>query len=818
MADLNSMVNNFLDNLLGTFLPDANNEDKELVIPDVPGVSLGDDTLRLLIGYINTSGKKKDWWDMHVKDYKNARLLMELDRREQVDVVLVITAILATCNSLMVTSAPLFNDSRPRNLFGLKQLLSSFLRKKLPFGEDSLCQLLQYLSEINWMLFQGWISVNGFLKQVEDFVAVNGLPKELSAKLTQLKQQFSETRAYADSRKVLNRIATIQQTGSGAAKEIELRTGEAWTSQLHSQLDCMEPPVRNKWYALLTVCQQASSAKPTKKWLKETRALIDDIGTAAFEPVLSAVLPEIGKPGPSEKRTFDYYSLPGDPTMVHTTHSDLLRGLVWSTCLVENETLVRIVGDAADVCFKKIPDIGPRAPRIGNACLYSLANSGLPGVAQLSRLEGRVKHASSRKQVAKALDMAAVNAGMSKAELAEISVPMLGLNAVGELRRPLGDHYAMISVESSRKVSLCWFKPDGKEQKSVPAALKESFSKDVRELKKTVKEIEKLLPAQRDRIERSFLDRRSWLTNDTEVELWHPLNSTPNDILDWRNWLDRNRVQQPFKQAHREIYLLTGAERETETYSNRFAAHILKQHQFSALCRERGWHYTLQGQWDSHNVPFIDREDWGIRVEFRVDAGDHGGEATDMGIFLYVASDQVRFHSLNENRPLSMEEVPALFFSELMRDVDLFVGVGSVGNDPNWLDGGPEGHYHTYWHNYSFGNLSQMAKIRKEVLEGLLPRLKIADRCSFSDKFLVVRGDIRTYKIHLGSSNILMSPNDQYLCIVAGRGVSSPANERIFLPFEGDGTLSLILSKAFLLAEDSKIKDPVITQQIKRKE
>lgn len=869
MADLNSMVKNFLDNLLGTKVPKAGSKTKELTIPDIPGVSLSDDTLHLLIGYINTSGKKQYWWDVDAKDHKNARLLMELDRREQVDVVLVVTAILATSNSLTVTSVLLFNDSRQRNLFGLKSLLSSLLRKKLPFEEGSLCQLLQYLCDINWMLFQEWISVNGFLKQVEYFVTDNGLSKELSAKLTRLKRTFAKSSGYAESRKVLNRIRKIQQGDASAVEEINLKTGEAWTSQLQSQLDNMEPALRNKWYALLTACQQASSAKPTKKWLKETKALIENIGTGSLVSVLLSVLPEIGKPGPSEKRTFQYSSRQNDPTMVHTTHCDLLRGLVWSAGLVENKDLTAIVGDAADVCFKKIPDIGPRAPKIGNACLYALASSSLPGVAQLSRLEGRVKHASSRKQVAKALDLAAANAGMSKEELAEISVPSLGLTAVGELRRPMGDHYAMISAENSRKTSLRWFKPDGKEQKSIPAALKVSFSKEVKELKKIAKEIEKLLPAQRNRIERLFLDRRSlrfshfrehyldhpltgvlarrliwrfrnqgneadgiwcndilvdardnelsWITDDTEVELWHPLNSTPDDILAWRNWLDRNQVQQPFKQAHREIYLLTGAERETGTYSNRFAAHILKQHQFSALCRERGWHYTLQGQWDSHNVPFIEREDWGIRVEFWVDASDHGGEATDMGIFLYLASDQVRFHSLKEAGLLSLEEVPALFFSELMRDVDLFVGVSSVGNNPNWNDGGPESHYYTYWQNYSFGSLSQTAKTRKEVLERLLPRLKIADRCSFSDKFLVVRGDLRTYKIHLGSSNILMSPNDQYLCIVAGRGASAAPNERIFLPFEGDSTLSLILSKAFLLAEDSKIKDPVITGQIKGK-
>jgi len=148
-----------------------------------------------------------------------------------------------------------------------------------------------------------------------------------------------------------------------------------------------------------------------------------------------------------------------------------------------------------------------------------------------------------------------------------------------------------------------------------------------------------------------------------------------------------------------------------------------------------------------------------------------------------------------------------------MRDVDLFVGVASVGNDPTWQDGGPEGRYLDYWHSYSFGELSGTAATRKQVLQRLVPRLKIADRCSFSDRFLVVRGDKRTYKIHLGSGNILMEPNDQYLCIVPDSRQRSRQDD-LFLPFEGDSVLSIIISKALLLADDTKIKDSTITRQI----
>jgi hypothetical protein len=68
-----------------------------------------------------------------------------------------------------------------------------------------------------------------------------------------------------------------------------------------------------------------------------------------------------------------------------------------------------------------------------------------------------------------------------------------------------------------------------------------------------------------------------------------------------------------------------------------------------------------------------------------------------------------------------------------VRDVDLFVGVASIGNDPNWSDDGAAGHYRGYWYSYSFGDLSVTAQTRKAVLERVVPRLKIAERCSFGD-------------------------------------------------------------------------------------
>ena len=227
---------------------------------------------------------------------------------------------------------------------------------------------------------------------------------------------------------------------------------------------------------------------------------------------------------------------------------------------------------------------------------------------------------------------------------------------------------------------------------------------------------------------------------------------------------------------------------------------------------------------------------WNLRAEFWIEGigEDYGTDTNDSGVFNFVSTDQVRFYLLNTMQrmahasgggyrpgygekpedPLPLSEIPPLVFSEVMRDVDLFVGVASLGNVPTWNDGGPEGRYRDYWQNFSFGELNATAQTRREVLQRLVPRLKIAAKCSFEEKFLVVQGGLRSYKIHLGSGNILMKPNDQYLCIVPQQAQAD--DEKVFLPFEGDRTLSVIISKAFLLADDTKIKDASIVSQIRK--
>ncbi|GGS92269.1 DUF7737 domain-containing protein [Streptomyces chromofuscus] len=208
------------------------------------------------------------------------------------------------------------------------------------------------------------------------------------------------------------------------------------------------------------------------------------------------------------------------------------------------------------------------------------------------------------------------------------------------------------------------------------------------------------------------------------------------------------------------------------------------------LGRQRGRPHRAAGEW---RVRFFHTWiDW---------AGDDELASTDQGRF------DRRVAGAWREAPLT--DVPPLVFSEAMRDVDLFVGVTSIAADLDRTDGGPE---RGYGNRAGFAELTENAEARREALDRILPRLQIADRCKLDGRFLTVRGDLRAYKIHLGSASILTGPDDSYLCVVpAGRS----GRGKVFLPLEDD-RLSLILSKAFLLAADTEIADESIVAQIER--
>ena len=86
----------------------------------------------------------------------------------------------------------------------------------------------------------------------------------------------------------------------------------------------------------------------------------------------------------------------------------------------------------------------------------------------------------------------------------------------------------------------------------------------------------------------------------------------------------------------------------------------------------------------------------------------------------------MRFSEAVTGDAVPLTGVAPLVFTEAMRDVDLFIGVTSIGADPEWLDRGEGRRFGDYWHRSAFGDLGARAEVRREVLAGLVPMLAIA--------------------------------------------------------------------------------------------
>jgi len=715
--------------------------------------------------------------------------------------------------------------------YALNPAAGKVLRRKLTFTEDQVVEMIEVVSVPNSVF-----PFKGILTAAE---SIPMTPRVAQA-LQQLRPCITEYLGGSECRDLHARIDILV---SGPAPKTSLEVQGAWSQIVFQEISAS--PHGSAWERIFFHAAELKSSEAPKKWRATARQLIDELGRDVF---FEAIVRWLAL-GPSPNRT---------GVQISSGEAEYQKGLLWFLAGETDERLPALLANFAAAALKKIPMLGAVSQKVGNACVNVLAElPGIEPVSQLSRLGQQVKYDTAKRLIDEALTRAAGRAGISREQLEEISISTCGLDPDGTLRESFGDYVVQVSIEETSNAVVAWSDKQGKSLKGVPAYVKEHHGEEWKDLQRTVKDVEKMLSAHRTRIERLLLTQRAisietlrscylnhplladmsrrliwqfesglgvWhsgriidstereidLSSQTTARLWHPVSSDVQTIFHWRCWLEDHGIRQPFKQAHREVYLITDAERETATYSNRFAAHILRQHQFAALCEQRGWIFRLMGQWDSHNTPTLELPQVGLQVEYDVDFPQNEDEVSGHMIYLLIRTGAVRF--MNGDRlPQKLESIPHTVFSEVMRDVDLFTGVAGISNDPAWnqKDSAP---FRQYWETSSFGELTEMANNRRSILERMLLRFSIKDRCTLDGRFLAVRGDRATYKIHLGSGNVIAEPGSRYLCIVEGAATKSmPRN--LQLPFEGDRQLSLILSKAFMLADDRNIKDAEILRQ-----
>ena len=830
----------------------------------------------------NEAKSQNKYYDGDMKFSENSTYL-EIKKLKPDEKALIYISLCQTIYSLG-SKNPHYRSENYKECMIYENLAALLIRSKTKFSDAQLLYLMNFYRTklYRHRKFSDW-PIGYTVIQFEKHVKENGLSEEIKSGIEDILtwKEFDYSTGYygSDLNKAKLKLQNLIFDKDDPNQKVlpyKFSLEDPFGSFANKKLSSLNDELRNNVYQALYLTTACNGSKPTKKYQTASKEIVDKISPQKYKDFVHQLIEFLINLKESEHVTTHTYD--GQEysysryVFLNDKNSTCMKGIVWSLLQFHDTKTLDLLAKLTERAFKKIPGLGPTAAGLGNACIYCLAyTKGLEGVSHLSRLKLKITQNNTQKLIQKYIEDISDKRGISSAEIEEMAVPDFNL-IDGKLQAEFDDYSLILTIEKVGKTSLQWLKPDGSPQKSVPAFIKNSakLSEKLKKIKAVNKQVQKYSTAQRDRIDRAFIQNREWtyenfekyyhnhglvsfiskkllwvfsldsgakvvgiwhedqwqeangqpiegINENTKVTLWHPLDVEAGEVIAWRVRLEQLQIQQPLKQAYREVYILTEAELNTRSYSNRMAAHILKQHQLNALTGLRGWKYSLLGCYDDcrdNEIANISIKEWGISAEFWINEVYSDDAFNDAGIWLYVATDQVRFLD-RDNQIMNLIDVPKIVFSEIMRDVDLFVGVCSVGNDPNWSDNGGLPQYRDYWQSYSFGDLTELAKTRKTVLERLLPRLKIKNVAKIDGKFLIVKGKIRTYKIHIGSSNILMEPNDQYLCIVPSRKKDTKT-EKLFLPFEGDQGMSVVLSKAFLLADDDKITDSTITSQIGR--
>ncbi len=238
-------------------------------------------------------------------------------------------------------------------------------------------------------------------------------------------------------------------------------------------------------------------------------------------------------------------------------------------------------------------------------------------------------------------------------------------------------------------------------------------------------------------------------------------------------------IKQPFKQVFRELYVKLEEEKDKHS-SKMFAGNQIQPNKTVSCLKGRRWiaDYEEGLQKIYYNENIIARiyalADWFSPSE---------AEAPTL--------EWVEFSDRKTFKTIEIENVPDIIYSEVMRDVDLAVSVAHAGG----VD--PETSHST-------------VQMRKVIVEFNLPLFRI-DNVSFEGNHAIVKGINGTYSIHLGSGVIHKLGGHQINVLP----VHSQSRGKLFLPFiDDDPKTAEIMSKIVLFANDNKIKDPYILNQL----
>ena len=265
------------------------------------------------------------------------------------------------------------------------------------------------------------------------------------------------------------------------------------------------------------------------------------------------------------------------------------------------------------------------------------------------------------------------------------------------------------------------------------------------------------------------------------VQIAHPYHLYQVGV--WRAWQQHAftaKWQQPFKQLFRELYLVTDDEKQ-KSATNRFEGYQVQPNKAITLLKSRGW---KTGYYEPIR-----------KISYRYDTIT----VIDF-VYDYFTAAEVESPTLQEvafverltHKPILLQNLPAVHFSEVLRDLDLVVSVAHVGE----VD--PEASHST-------------TEMRGVIIEQLAVLLQI-EHVRVQVPHVLINGTLGNYSIHLGSGQVHQLGGVQIPVLA----VPSQHRGRVFLPFvDEDPKTAEIAAKVLLFSDDENIKDPSIRKYIR---
>ena len=239
-------------------------------------------------------------------------------------------------------------------------------------------------------------------------------------------------------------------------------------------------------------------------------------------------------------------------------------------------------------------------------------------------------------------------------------------------------------------------------------------------------------------------------------------------------------IVQPFRQVFRELYVKTAEEAEM-THSLRYSGNQIQPAKTVACLKSRRWvadvEDGLQKVYYKENIVarIYAMADWFTPADI---------EAPTL--------EWVEFTDRKTGSAIAIKNTPDVIFSEVMRDVDMAVSVAHAGG----ID--PETSHST-------------VEMRAALIEFTLPLFRLTN-VTLKGSHAFINGKYGEYTLHLGSG-VIHKKGGAMINILP---VHSQHRGKLFLPFaDEDPKTAEIITKVLFLAEDSKITDPTILEQIK---